>query len=75
MLNRGSQNLLRSAEVEEWLGELTAAVVNAAGDGFEAEVTLGRTRAFGSVRATTYEAATRENNDYALTRALDAARD
>lgn len=74
MVSKGSDQLLKSEAVQNDLRRRVDAVAEAAGEGFEARVKVGRTRAVASVSATTIEAAEREATDRVLLKALDAAR-
>lgn len=74
MLSKGSRQVLRSPEVRSETQRRLDAVAQAAGPGFEVEVTVGDERILGAVRPATYDAARREARDRVLTRALDAAR-
>lgn len=72
--SRVAEALLKSDEVVADLRARTRRIAAQAGPGFEAEVTVGRKRALGSVTAVTPAAQAAEANSRALTRALDAGR-
>ncbi|HLS46088.1 MAG TPA: hypothetical protein VK045_11695 [Ornithinicoccus sp.] len=70
----GFQAILKSAEVQADLGRRAEAIANAAGDGMDVDVRVGRTRARASVRTGSPEAMRAEARDKTLTRAIDAGR-
>lgn len=74
MLSKGSAELLKGEPVLKMLQGKAGAVARRAGDGFAADVQVGRTRALASVTASTPEARAAEANDRTLLKALDAAR-
>lgn len=78
-LNRGEIRKLMRGEgdysgVREDLERRGRAVAEAAGEGMEAETTVGRNRVRVSVRAATHEAVVAEAKDRSLSKGLDAAR-
>lgn len=74
-MNRaGVGALLKSAEVQADLKRRAEAIAQAAGDGMDVDVRVGKTRARASVRTGTFEARRAEARDKALTSALDAGR-
>lgn len=74
-LNRdGVRQLLTGPEIEADLAARAERIAAAAGDGFEASTTIGRTRARASVISTTAAAIVAEANDHVLTTAIDAGR-
>lgn len=70
----GFQEILKSAGVQADLERRAEAIANAAGDGMDVDVRVGRTRARASVRTGTPEAMRAEARDKTLTRAIDAGR-
>lgn len=74
MNSAGAKALLMSDEIQEDLLARATRIANAAGDGFEPNVTIGRTRALASVVAVTEEARAAEAEARVLTSALDAGR-
>lgn len=74
MQTRGSRAVLQSRPVERDIADRAARMASQAGEGFEARTIVGRTRALGSVTATTAEAMLAESENFALTRSLDAGR-
>lgn len=75
MKKAGSRQLLTGSAVEDDIRARAEAIAHAAGEGFIAEVTVGRERVMAAIRPTTYEALEAEATNRALTRALDAGRD
>lgn len=74
-LNRsGIRALLRSTEVENDLRRRAERIAAAAGDGMEADSSIGANRARASVRTATFEAMRAEADGRALSAALDAGR-
>lgn len=74
MQSAGARELLRSGAVQKDLTARTNRIASSAGAGFEAQVTVGRSRALGFVAAMTPEAFQAESDNRALTRAVDAGR-
>lgn len=72
--SQGVRALLRSTEVRNDLERRARRIAAAAGDGMEAESSIGRNRARASVWTATIEAMRAEADEMALTRALDAGR-
>lgn len=70
----GFQAILKSAEVQADLERRAEAIADAAGEGMEYDVRVGKTRARASVRTATPEAMRAEARDKTLTRAIDAGR-
>lgn len=66
--------LLKSPEMVAELRKRAERIAAAAGDGFEVETSVSRTRAHALVRTATFKARHAEARDRALTRALDAGR-
>lgn len=75
MKKAGSRQLLTGSAVEDDIRARAEAIAHAAGDGFEAEVTIGRQRVLGAVRPVTFAAAEAEAKSRVLTKAIDAGRD
>lgn len=74
-LNRaGVRALLQSPEMLANLRERAHRIANAAGEGFEVEMTTSATRAHATIRTATWAARRAEARDRALTKALDAGR-
>lgn len=74
-LNReGVRALLQSSEVQADVRRRAEAIAAAAGEGMEADSTVGRNRARASVRTGTFEARMAESKDRKLTAAIDAGR-
>lgn len=72
--HRGVRQLLRSPEMRDDLERRARNIANAAGEGFEADSQLGRTRARAMAYTTDAESMRAEASDRALTRAIDAGR-
>lgn len=66
--------LLKSKEVQAELAKRTGRAAAAAGDGYRAEVTVGRTRALGMVRAESAKARRDNAQNHTLMRARDEMR-
>lgn len=71
---KGLDDLLKSSGVQDDLEKRVKRIADAAGEGFEAEVTVGQHRARGAVWTATNRAKRGEAKDRRLTRALDAGR-
>lgn len=74
MDNKGARQILQSEAVRADLEARAQRIAAAAGPGFEADATVGRTRALARVQATTDAAREAEATSRALTRAIDAGR-
>ena len=72
--SHGVRELLRSGDVLADLTGRATAIASAAGEGYEADSAVGRTRARASVRTATPEAVRAESRDKTLTRAIGAGR-
>lgn len=70
----GVRALLRSTEVRNDLGRRADKIAAAAGDGMEAEVSVGSNRARAAVYTATFDAMRAEAEGRALSAALDAGR-
>ena len=70
----GVRQLLQSAEMQKIIGEKCDTVQNAAGSGYESEVTVKETRVLGIVRADTAEAYHENLEQNKLLKALGSAR-
>lgn len=74
-LNRSAiRDLLQSEEVKVDLEERARRIASAAGQGFEVNSAIGRTRARAEVRSATVEARLAEARERVLTQAIDAGR-
>lgn len=68
------EKLLKGREVQAELKRRVGRAAAAAGPGFEADVTVGRTRALGKVAAVTPAARRRNAKDHTLMRVRDELR-
>jgi len=75
MNSAGIQALLKSQEVQDELSARADRIAAAAGDGFEVQTTVGKTRAHSSVNSMTADAWYQEAAHKTLTSAIDAGRD
>lgn len=66
----GIQQLLKSAEVQALIEEITETVADNAGDGYEANYRVGKFRYIGEVKAETYEARKDNSKNNTLLKAL-----
>lgn len=74
-LNKASvRALLRSPEIQRDLKRRADAIAQAAGPGFEADLSVGRNRARATVRTATRAARRAEATNRTLSRAVDAGR-
>lgn len=71
---RAMAALLKGPEVQAELKRHADPIAEAAGQGTEVDVHVGKTRARATVRTATFEARKAEATTRALTRALDAGR-
>lgn len=74
MNDAGAQELLRSREVEADLLRRARRIASAAGQGYEADSSVGSVRARATVWTNTIEARRDEATNHSLVRALDAGR-
>ncbi|WP_152353324.1 hypothetical protein [Brachybacterium subflavum] len=72
--SREIDKLLKSPEVQKDLRRRTNAAARAAGDGYEADVTVGSTRALGMVRAATPKARASNAKHHTLMQVIDQMR-
>lgn len=73
-LNHGGIAKLLKEVAEPDIARRTENIRAAAGEGFESETSIGRSRARGAVWTASWEAMEAEARDRALTRAIDAGR-
>ncbi len=71
VLSRGAQALLKDPGVQADIGERVDRVANAAGEGFEGDVQLGKRRTVGMIKTMTDEAAKKNAEESTLLIALN----
>lgn len=72
--SKGIAALLKSSEVQREVKSRADRIAGTAGEGYEADLYIGRTRARAGVIAVTPEAMNKERKHRTLTRAFDAGR-
>lgn len=65
-----SEQILKSPEMQAIIHEKCEEIASRAGEGFEAEVKVGKRRCAGRVKAVTWEAAGRNAKENTLVRAM-----
>ncbi|MHC6175468.1 hypothetical protein [Glutamicibacter sp. X7] len=74
MNSRGAQQLLKSPEVQADMLRRAQAVADGAGEGFSADVIVGRTRARAQAKADTFEAKLKNTREQTLLKNIDRGR-